>query len=199
MKRWMLAGMMVLLGTARADSAIPDGSASRSYAGTAVLVDFVLFSGSAVTTVAWPSSYPEGPVGGFNPGPMMMSAGLLGGGALTHKLYGNPVGRKSVLMRSRGLGIGTAVGLGTGVAIGGATGLVCAVAGGGYCPLALVYGTVFGTVTGGAVGVGSAMIRDYRQLASRSEQSRAAARFLIHPAVSFAGNGEAQLGLVGAF
>lgn len=196
MKRWILAGMMASLGHARADSATPP---SRSYAGTAVFLDLAVFSGSVVTTVAWPGSYPEGPVGGFNPGPLMMGAGLLGGGALTHKLYGNPVGRTSVLMRSKGLGIGAAVGLGTGVALGGATGLVCVAAGGGYCPLALVYGTVFGTVAGGAFGVGAAMIRDYRQLARRSEEPREARRVLVRPAVRVAKNGETQLGLTGSF
>ncbi|GEM_PF-3123939 len=199
MKRWIFAGLVASLGNARAEPVRPDTPSQRSYAGTAALIDVAVFSGSAVTTLAWPRSYPEGPVGGFNPGPVMMGLGLLGGGALTHTLYGNPVAAKSVMMRSTGLGAGAAIGLGSGVALGGATGLVCAAAGGGYCPLALVYGTVFGTVIGGAVGVGSAMIRDYRQLAQRPEEIKGAGRFVVRPTISVAASGSANLGLVGAF
>ena len=122
------------------------------------------------------------------------------GGALTHAVVGRPdVSRQSVGLRAKSMGIGAVFGLGIGISAGTRLTLVCGLAGGGFCPLAYMYGLVFGPTIGATVGLGYGMVQDYRTLARRPIKQSKATSIHLQPLLGMAPDGRVQLGLAGAF
>ena len=107
-------------------------------------------------------------------------------------------GPSEVGLRAKSMGLGAVFGLGVGISAGTRLTLVC-VAGGGFCPLAYMYGLVFGPTIGAVAGLGYGMVQDYRTLARRPIKSSKVALVRVQPVLGLAPEGRIQLGLSGAF